>query len=139
MLTPQQVDHILKHELQFHTSRSGGKGGQNVNKVESKVELNFDVVHSAALHVSQIQTILSKQSSKLKDGVIRISSEKHRTQLMNKEETITKLLHWINSTLKPVKKRIATKPGKAAKAKRREGKAFLSEKKQFRRKINPHD
>jgi ribosome-associated protein len=133
MLTGPQVAAIFK-ELKYHTSRSGGKGGQNVNKVETKVAIEFDVEHSEALSPSQKLVILSKLPHD-GDKVIRLVSAVHRSQLENKEEARSKLLILINKMLKPVKKRLATKPSKSSKRKKSESKKKLSEKKQLRRKM----
>lgn len=127
---------ILKKELSYKTSRSGGKGGQNVNKVETKVEVAFDVTNSFALNEQQKQLVLSKIKSKLTDeGLLKLSEEKHRSQLANKEAVIEKLVKLLNKSLEIPIKRKPTKPTKASKAKRREGKKHRSELKQSRKKL----
>ena len=127
---------ILKKELSYKTSRSGGKGGQNVNKVETKVEVAFDVANSFALNEQQKQLILSKIKSKLTDeGLLKLSEEKHRSQLANKEAVIEKLIRLLNKSLEIPTKRKPTKPTKASKAKRSEGKKHRSELKQSRKKL----
>ncbi len=135
MLTEEQVLKIFKKELSFQTSRSGGKGGQNVNKVETKVAIDFNVKASTALTERQKETILKKYPDFIDDSVIQVIGNKHRSQLENKEEAKNKLIALLNKLLKPVKKRVATKPGKGAKEKKLENKKQKGEKKQLRRKI----
>ena len=135
MLTENQITKILADELQFKTSRSGGKGGQNVNKVESKVELLFNLLESEALTASQKQQLLQEHPQKLKDGNLHLKSEKDRSQLKNKAIVKKQLIHLLTLWLKPKKKRLATKPGKAAKEKKLKHKKHLKEKKVLRQKI----
>jgi len=138
LLTEAQEKQILKSELSFQTSRSGGKGGQNVNKVETKVEISFDVSASEALTPKQKDLILAKSKSLVDDTVIKVIGNKHRTQLENKTEAKEKLIALLNRYLKPVKKRVATKPGKAAKEKKLNNKKFQGEKKSLRKKIKDY-
>lgn len=135
VLAIEQVK-ILKKELSYKTSRSGGKGGQNVNKVETKVEVTFDIANSFALNESQKQIIVSKLKSKLTDeGLLKLSEEKHRSQLANKEAVVEKFVRLLNKALEIPKKRKSTKPTKASKVKRSESKKHRSELKQSRKKL----
>lgn len=134
MLTAEQVEILREKDLRFITSRSGGKGGQNVNKVESKVELIFTIEASQALRETQKKILLQSHSSKLKAGEIRIISQTSRSQIENKEKALLKLIALLEVLLKPKKKRIATKPKKSAKEKTLKQKKHLKVKKQLRRK-----
>lgn len=136
MLTLQQLESIFQQECSYRTSRSGGKGGQNVNKVESKVELEFDIAASQQLSESQKHTLFQSTSVQAQAGIIKLVSETHRTQLQNKKEVQQKLRKLLDALLKPKKKRIKTKPGKAAKEKKLQNKKRHSEKKRLRRGLD---
>jgi ribosome-associated protein len=130
---PQAED--LFHELIFTTSRSGGPGGQNVNKVNSKVTLRFDVIHSSILNEDQKNVITQRHPTKItREGVMLITSQDKRTQLDNKAETVAKFNLLLKQAFTLRKKRKATKPGKAATKRRINDKKQQSEKKQWRQK-----
>jgi ribosome-associated protein len=123
-------------EFEFITSRSGGPGGQNVNKVSSKVMLCFDIQKSALLSETEKGLILNKLANKINAlGILQIVSQKERTQLGNKELCIEKFYAMIDKALTIPKKRRKTRPSKSAIEKRLESKRKLSEQKQNRKKI----
>lgn len=125
----------LHKESSIKATRSGGAGGQHVNKVSSKIELTFDIPGSKLLSDEQKNILLAKLETKLSDeGILRITEDSDRSQHENKEKAIAKFYLLLENALKPVKKRKKTKVSKAAKEKRLEGKKKASEKKKLRRK-----
>ena len=125
----------LKQELSFSASRSSGPGGQNVNKVNTRVIVHFDVWNSQILNEQQKATVYNKLQNRInKEGQLVVACEETRSQLKNKEIAIDLLHRLVGQALIPVKKRKATKPTKASKLKRLQNKKFHSEKKANRRK-----
>ena len=121
-------------EIQFKTARSGGKGGQNVNKVETMVEALWCVAASRFFTAQEKERILLKLDSKInKDGYLTIKCSETRSQLENKGIAISKMEAIVAKSLVLPKKRKATRPTKAAKEKRLEGKRIDSLKKEMRR------
>lgn len=124
----------IEKELRFKTSRSGGKGGQNVNKVETKVELIFDITNSNAFTETEKSLLKSKLSNRItSDGIIKIISQSNRSQYLNKVDSSDKLFELIKIALKKVKKRKQIKLSQAEKEKRLQGKKKTAEKKSSRR------
>jgi ribosome-associated protein len=117
-------------ELIFQTSRSSGPGGQNVNKVESRVQLKFDVNNSLVLSEEEKVTLIQKGANKIdQEGFLHLSSQEKRSQIQNKELVIRKFYDLLKSAFHKKKVRKATKPSKSSKEKRLKSKKALSEKK----------
>ncbi len=137
MKTIEEIkDRELIKECIFKTSRSGGAGGQNVNKVESKVELWFNISESEKLTEEEKMILLYKLHKKLeKETTIHLQEQTDRTQLKNKELLKDKFYKLILQGFKVSKPRKPTKVSKAVKAKRLDNKKAKSETKQLRRKI----
>ena len=124
----------LKTELKFRTSRSSGPGGQSVNKVNTKVELLFDVWDSAVLSFDQKEIISAKLRNRINtEGIFSMSSDETRSQLKNKELVVSRFIQLLNEALVPVKKRKATKRSRASVEKRLRNKKYQSDKKKNRR------
>ena len=128
------ADRNFDSEFEFKSSRSGGKGGQNVNKVETKIELNFDVVNSMILNDDEKKRILLKLQNRIdKNGILQIIAQTERSQLMNKLKAQKRFNELIENALKKEKERKKTKPSASSKEKRIETKKIISEKKVMRK------
>jgi ribosome-associated protein len=129
------ISRELLNEMEFATSRSSGPGGQNVNKVNTKVTLKWDVAHSTVLGEEQKAIISRKLAARMtNEGILLITAQDQRSQMLNKEEVLRKLDQILTNAFAVRKIRKATKPGRAAKQKRIKDKKLRSEKKQWRQK-----
>ncbi|WP_445714779.1 alternative ribosome rescue aminoacyl-tRNA hydrolase ArfB [Flavobacterium sp.] len=128
---------IIASEFSFKAVRSSGAGGQNVNKVSSKVVLTFDLVNSKGLTVDEITLLQAKLTTKLtQDGILILTSEEDRSQLKNKEKVIKKCFKLLENALVVPKERKETKIPRAVKEKRLNAKKVMSVLKQNRKKPN---
>ena len=126
----------LTSELIFQASRSSGPGGQNVNKVNSKIELRFNIQNSSILSENQKEILSSKLSKKIStEGFLIIVSQRDRSQLVNKEDAVRKLYEVIEKALRPVKHRKGTRPTRSSIEKRLTGKRIKADIKQNRQKL----
>ena len=123
-------------EITFQTSRASGPGGQNVNKVESRVELRWHLPDSQVLTDEQKRLILEKLAGQLTaEGLLLLTAQDDRSQLRNKEIVLARFHELLLKSLRRPKPRKATKPSKSAVRKRLEGKKIQGEKKASRRKL----
>jgi ribosome-associated protein len=123
----------LNSEFIFKTSRSGGAGGQNVNKVATKVQIDFDIVHSQLLNLADKAILLEKLASKLSnEGVLQVISQVERTQLGNKLIALKKIYVIINKCFVVKKQRKPSKPSRSSIEKRLVSKKLKSETKKLR-------
>jgi ribosome-associated protein len=110
---------IPEGELGFATSRSGGPGGQNVNKVESRVTLRFDVAGSPSLTPEQRERIFARLATRItKDGILHVTSQRHRTQAANREAATERFAELVAWALREEAPRSPTRPTRAARRRR---------------------
>jgi ribosome-associated protein len=130
-----QVDEHLaipEDELTFVTSRSGGPGGQNVNKLETRVAVRFDLA-SASLDDAQRARLRERLATRIsRAGVLQVISQRHRTQAANREAAIARLGELLRDALAEPERRRPTRPSRAARARRLEAKRLRSRRKRER-------
>lgn len=128
-------DTDFSSEWKFTASRSSGKGGQNVNKLSTKVELHFDYLNSFLLNEEQKGLVTKKLAGFInKEGILKIVSQEDRSQLLNKRNTIEKFYELLARAFQKKKKRIPTKRSKQSQQKRLKSKKIHSDKKKARGK-----
>ena len=126
---------IPEAELEFVASRSGGPGGQNVNKVSSRVTLRFDLERTTALSAEQLKLIRSRLATRInKDGVLQITSQVTRSQDLNREDAVARFAELLRMALHQEKKRVKTKVSRTAKEQRLQEKKNRTQIKQGRGK-----
>ena len=129
-------DRDFSRELQFSASRSSGPGGQNVNKVNTRVELRFHIASSALLSEEEKILLLEKLAKKINsEGELILVSQTERSQLKNKEKVTERFYSLLTRALTPRKKRKPTKPSQASKEERLEEKRKQAEKKERRKRL----
>ncbi len=125
---------VPMRELSFRFSRSGGPGGQHVNRTETRVELLFDVAHAPSLSEGQRARLLGRLGGRLDaEGVLHVVSSATRSQLENRADAIARFQALLRSALRPQKRRLATRPTAASRERRLGSKRQRSSTKAMRR------
>ena len=124
---------IPDEEVSFVTSRSGGPGGQNVNKLETRVTLRFDLAGSASLSEEQKARLRERLATRItKAGILQVTAQRHRTQAANREAAVERFAELLRESLREEAPRKKTRPSRAAKARRLEAKRRHSQRKRER-------
>jgi ribosome-associated protein len=131
---------IPESELQFRFTRSSGPGGQNVNKVATRVELTFDVARSPSLEEGKRDRLRQRLAGTMgRDGVLHLASQESRSQWKNRVDVVEKFVALLKKALAPQHRRIATRPSRGSKQSRVKQKRARSEKKVLRRRVATED
>ena len=129
---------IPRREIAFATSRSSGPGGQKVNKVETRVTLLFDLEASESLTPEQKETIGRRLASRIsQEGVLRVTSQRHRTQARNRRAAEERFVELLAGALRPAPVRRPTRPTEASRRRRLDAKRQRSQRKAQRRRVDP--
>ena len=134
MILSTETKQQLETECRFSATRSSGPGGQNVNKVNTRVELRFSLVDSKVFSEEQKIILSKKLKNRMNsEGELILASESERSQLRNRTKAIVLFFELIEKALTPAKKRIKTSPTAASRIKRIESKKLQSDKKSMRK------